>query len=114
MPDSTPLNAQDDSVAEILALVHPARPSVAVDAAVTNAWATHDFYATNNQPARICNAYGTPIRYATVSYQTGAIGNPTTVTRIKYYPQTADEKLILDEQVTRGLLVYAVVPPAPV
>lgn len=113
MPDSTPLNAQDDSVAEILALVHPARPSTAADSAVTDAWATHDFYATNDQAPRICNAYGTPIPHAAVTYETGAIAEPDLVTRIKYYPTTADEKLILDEQVARGVLVYDTIPPVP-
>jgi hypothetical protein len=111
MPDTTPWNASSDSIASIKLFYHPTRPSTDEDTNVTDAWATHDFYAI--EAPRVVNAYGVEIPHALTSYETGDIGDPTIVVRDKYFPVTADEKAILDELVTRKVLVYEAIPAAP-
>ena len=111
--DTTMWNAKDDNRAGLHAYYHPTPPSTDVSTTVTDAWATHDFYSHNGQSICIVNHFGTEIPHSDKSYETGDIGDPTTVIRHKYYPSTVDEKAILDAIVARGDLVYETKPTAP-
>lgn len=106
MPDTTPLNAKDDSVAEILAMVHPARPSTAANQTVIDSWANKDYYSPN--PFRIVNAYGFPIETYTYSVVVGQDEdlNDILAYRTTYRPKTTDEMAIIQYHIDRGVVFY--------